>query len=491
MGINGINNADRTTAPRVGHVRSKSAINRLKMYSQKAIRNRGGEILGGQYMSRTPTAGKVARVQPNRRWFGNTRTITQKHMDTFREEITANVNDPYTVILKQKGVPMGLLVDAKRTASMNLLTADSYKSTFGKKSTRKKPTMKGSSTLEDLLRNVHSHQESYDEVKDSNQVVDPCAVTNRTHLDPLFSKGQSKRIWGELYKVIDSADVLIQVLDARDPIGTRSKHVEAYLKKNAPHKHLIFVLNKCDLVPTWVSSRWVRVLSEEKPTMAFHASITNSFGKGALIQLLRQFSALHKDRQQISVGFIGYPSVGKSSIINTLRKKAVCKVSPVPGETKVWQYITLFKRVFLIDCPGVVPADTGDDETAVLLKGVVRVENLEDPLPHIQTVLDRVQLKHIRDIYGIDKWIDSVDFIAQLARARGKLLKLGEPDYKCVSKMVLNDWQRGKLPWFEQPPANPDASTAVDDTDVVVPQLTTELDVVQDWIDSDKQDPIE
>lgn len=49
--------------------------------------------------------------------------------------------------------------------------------------------------------------------------------------------------------MIDSADVLAQVLDARDPMGTRSKTVESYLKKEKPHKQLIFILNKCDLLP--------------------------------------------------------------------------------------------------------------------------------------------------------------------------------------------------------------------------------------------------
>lgn len=55
--------------------------------------------------------------------------------------------------------------------------------------------------------------------------------------------------------MVDSSDVLIHVLDARDPQGTRCPQVEKYLKKEAPHKHLIFVLNKCDLVPTWVTVR--------------------------------------------------------------------------------------------------------------------------------------------------------------------------------------------------------------------------------------------
>ena len=39
--------------------------------------------------------------------------------------------------------------------------------------------------------------------------------------------------------------------------------IEEYLRKEKTHKHLIFVLNKVDLVPTWVTQRWVAVLSQE------------------------------------------------------------------------------------------------------------------------------------------------------------------------------------------------------------------------------------
>jgi nuclear GTP-binding protein len=79
----------------------------------------------------------------------------------------------------------------------------------------------------------------------------------------------------------------------------------------------------------------VKHLSKEYPTLAFHASINHSFGKGSLITLLRQFGKLHADKKQISVGFVGYPNTGKSSIINTLKNGKVCNVAPVPGETKV------------------------------------------------------------------------------------------------------------------------------------------------------------
>lgn len=57
-----------------------------------------------------------------------------------------------------------------------------------------------------------------------------------------------------LMLICDSAsDVIIHVLDARDPLGTRCRSVEKYLREEAPHKHLIFVLNKTDLVPTSVA----------------------------------------------------------------------------------------------------------------------------------------------------------------------------------------------------------------------------------------------
>ena len=55
-------------------------------------------------------------------------------------------------------------------------------------------------------------------------------------------------------------------------------------------------------------------------------------------------------------------------------------MAPIPGETKVWQYITLMKRIFLIDCPGVVYNKTDDSQTDAVLKGVLRVENLVGPV---------------------------------------------------------------------------------------------------------------
>jgi nuclear GTP-binding protein len=171
-----------------------------------------------------------------------------------------------------------------------------------------------------------------------------------------------------------------------------------------------------------------------------------------LINLLRQFSALHSDRKQISVGFIGYPNVGKSSIINTLRKKKVCNVAPIPGETKVWQYITLMKKIFLIDCPGIVPPSAKDSETDILFRGVVRVEHVSNPEQFIPAMLERCKQQHLERTYEISGWTSAGEFLEMIARKHGRLLKGGEPDETGVAKLVLNDFNRGKIPWFVPPP---------------------------------------
>uniref|UniRef100_G1PW68 Nucleolar GTP-binding protein 2 n=1 Tax=Myotis lucifugus TaxID=59463 RepID=G1PW68_MYOLU len=444
-------NPDRVQGAGGQNMRDRATIRRLNMYRQKERRNNRGKVIKPLQYQSSVASGTVARVEPNIKWFGNTRVIKQSSLQKFQEEMDTVMKDPYKVVMKQSKLPMSLLHDRIRphNSKVHILDTESFETTFGPKSQRKRPNLLASD-MQSLVENAEMSTGSYDQGKDRDLVTEDTGVRNEAQ-EEIYKKGQSKRIWGELYKVIDSSDVVVQVLDARDPMGTRSPHIETYLKKEKPWKHLIFVLNKCDLVPTWATKRWVAVLSQDYPTLAFHASLTNPFGKGAFIQLLRQFGKLHTDKKQISVGFIGYPNVGKSSVINTLRSKKVCNVAPIAGETKVWQYITLMRRIFLIDCPGVVyPSE--DSETDIVLKGVVQVEKIKAPEDHIGAVLERAKPEYISKTYKIDSWENAEDFLEKLAFRTGKLLKGGEPDLQTVGKMVLNDWQRGRIPFFVKPP---------------------------------------
>ncbi|ETE60039.1 Nucleolar GTP-binding protein 2 [Ophiophagus hannah] len=351
-------------------MRDRATIRRLNMYRQRERRNNYGKLVRPLEFQSTVAPGTIARVEPNIKWFGNTRVIKQSCLQRFQEEMKTVMKDPYRVVMKQSKLPLSLLHDRIKphNSKVHILDTETFGTTFGPKSQRKRPNLLASD-MQSLMENAVAEASNYSQDKDRDLVTEETGVRVEVQ-EEIYKKGQSKRIWGELYKVIDSSDVIVQVLDARDPMGTRSPHVEAYLKKEKPWKHLIFVLNKCDLVPTWVT---------------------------------------------------------------------------------VWQYITLMRRIFLIDCPGVV-YPSGDSETDIVLKGVVQVEKIKSPEDHIATVLDRAKPEYIRKTYKIESWENAEDFLKKLALQTGKLLKGGEPDLHTVSRMVLNDWQRGRIPFFVKPP---------------------------------------
>lgn len=506
------------TAPKRGG-RTADTIARLKMYNNgKAIRNKEGTIVGGQFMMSdragdSKITAATGRIQPDRRWFGNTRVINPTDLDTFRQKMNEEASDPYSIVLKRKKLPMGLLNDAmiaNQNGSLNagLLLNEPFHKTFGKSSSRKRVKLdqyfldretmlkqeeekrkrrKNKSVMEEseanpvatqfsednpsagysaLLSAAQNSSKLYQEVNTSEGIVPWGRDSNLEKTsgegvdwriekkDDLFNKGQSRRIWGEFYKVIDCSDVIIHVIDARNVPGTRCTMIENHVRDKAKHKHLIFVLNKIDLVPNWVAKRWIGVLSAARPTVAFHASMTHAFGKGALINLLRQFGKLHDDKKMISVGVIGYPNVGKSSVINTLISKKSCKVAPIPGETKIWQYISLFRNISLIDCPGVVVNTAEDTEQDSVLKGVVRAERLENPEDFIPSILKEVRSEHIAAQYKLpkDSWKDHLDLLEKMALRAGRLMKGGEPCLRSSAITMINDFQRGKLPHFVAPP---------------------------------------
>jgi nuclear GTP-binding protein len=104
-----------------------------------------------------------------------------------------------------------------------------------------------------MMEVVEVAHDRYDVTKDADIHKHDMIDSKDEARHAIFDKGLSRRIWEELYKVIDSSDVVIYVLDARNPEGTRTHSLEEHIKKNCPAKHFVFVMNKCDLVPTSVT----------------------------------------------------------------------------------------------------------------------------------------------------------------------------------------------------------------------------------------------
>lgn len=273
-----------------GGYRNAKKLKTLNMLKDgKAQRNAEGKITkAASYQSREIPK---ARVEPNRKWFGNTRVISQDALDSFRQAVAERAADPYQVLLKTNKLPMSLIRDAENTkngvkqhqAKIAVESAP-FADTFGPKSQRKRVKLNASSVNDLADESVKMHDNYLEKLEENKLLSGKTAEEMQeqeeggeltTAREPIFSKGQSKRIWNELYKVIDSSDVVIHVLDARDPEGTRCRSVEKYIREEAPHKHLIFVLNKCDLVPTSIAVslpvfRLVQTSIPTNPLTPFH-----------------------------------------------------------------------------------------------------------------------------------------------------------------------------------------------------------------------------
>ena len=427
-------------SPTANHYRSAKSAKRIHILrGSKPQRDSTGKIIKAAAFQNSSIPN--TRIEPNRKWFQSTRVISQSNLDAFRKAI-AKSSHPYHVLLKSNKLPLSLLKEPSCKAKIHTSTP-TLADVFGPKAQRKRVKIEVEG-VEDLARSSEKTTVDYVEKNKSHEDGDAAPVAS----NPIFSKGQSKRIWNELYKVIDSSDVILFILDARDPLGTRCPSIERYLSEEAPHKHVVFILNKVDLIPTSTAACWVRSLSSERPTLAMHSSRTNPFGKGSLIALLRQFASLHSDKRQISVGLVGYPNTGKSSVANSLRGKKVASVAPLAGETQVLQWLSLTRKISLVDCPGVVPPDLQRTPEDLLLRGAVRVENAKDPEQYIPAVLARVEQRHLERTYDVSGWTSHLEFLEMLARKNGRLLQQGQPDVNGVARIVLNDFIRGKIPWF-------------------------------------------
>jgi nuclear GTP-binding protein len=313
-----------------------------------------------------------------------------------------------------------------------------------------------------------------------------------------------KRHWyfRELKKVVDMADVIIEVLDARDPLGCRCPEMEKMaLEKFNPDgsmaKRIILVINKIDLVPQDVVGKWVKYFQREYPTLAFKSStqhqkghltqtagsvedaseeklgMSGCVGGQALVGLLKNYSrAVGMTKKSITVGVVGFPNVGKSSIINSLKRSRAVQVGSTPGLTKTVQSVKLDKTISLVDSPGVL-FSSGDDTTLVL-RNCLRVEQLEDPVAAVNTILEKVHHNKLMELYRIPRFLTTEDFLGLIANKYGKLTKGGVPNLILAARQVLEDWNNNKIPFYTIPPQIQDVTGSV-----VLSKWSEEFNVAQ------------
>jgi nuclear GTP-binding protein len=164
-------------------------------------------------------------------------------------------------------------------------------------------------------------------------------------------------------------------------------------------------------------------------------------------------------KTSLSVGVIGYPNVGKSSIINSLKRQRAVTVGATPGVTKTLQRVKLDKQISLIDSPGVLFSIGKDDEDLVL-RNVLKAEQLTDPVGVAYKIVAKCPQEQLCQAFKIASYSNAEEFLQLVAVKRGKIKKGGIPDTTLAAKSVILDWNSGKIPFHATPPTVQDIQTS-------------------------------
>lgn len=254
---------------------------------------------------------------------------------------------------------------------------------------------------------------------------------------------KQRKAWKVVREVIDEADVVVEVVDARDPIGTRNRKLERLIQEEG--KPLLIVMNKADLVP----KEWAEQYKRKSEIPVVFISARERKGTGILRRELKKLAKpLLGEKEKVKVALIGYPNVGKSTIINTLKGKRAVGTAPIPGYTKGKQLIRLSKRLWLLDSPGVVPIDDFDE---LVIKGGFPADKIEEPVKPALKLISRIletRKKAITEKFGIKEFESEEEILRQIGEKRGLIKAGGEVDLEETARWLLREWQTGRFTLF-------------------------------------------
>ena len=339
---------------------------------------------------------------------------------------------------------------------------------------------------------------------------------------------KSRKQFDKVFKsVVDIADVVLYVLDARDPESTRSKKIEEAILQSQG-KRLILLLNKVDLVPDEVVKQWLDFLGSSFPTIpikgssgavtgkTFNKKLTQNATAGNLLLALKAYAQKSNLHRSIVVGVIGYPNVGKSSIINALtsqrgKNNTACPVGNQAGITRTLREIKIDNKLKIIDSPGIVfPENTKrgnsakskkDYEAKLAVLSAIPEKQIEDPIYAVGFLLkklsqDTTMAENFKQFYKIPAVasINLDDFtrkvLIHIARNQGRLGRGGVANLHAAACIVLKDWRDGKFQGWTLPKSSKGQAASAEGDEahgvnggrgVIPPAKVEQTTVVKEW----------
>lgn len=265
---------------------------------------------------------------------------------------------------------------------------------------------------------------------------------------------KAKRQMQEDIKLID---LVIELVDARIPLGSRNPHIDE-LGKN---KARLILMNKADLADDAVSREWAAFFKEK----GCHVVMLDARSKAAMKQVTAVVleacrEKIERDRKRgiknrpVRAMVVGIPNVGKSTFINSYAGRACAKTGNKPGVTKGKQWIRLNKNVELLDTPGILWPKFEDQTVGLHLAliGAIKDEilNIDELSLALIGELTRYYPGVLASRYGtaeqpLDEGAEPVDILRQIAENRKCISRGNELDYSKAAVLLLEEFRSGRL----------------------------------------------
>ena len=295
-------------------------------------------------------------------------------------------------------------------------------------------------------------------------------------------------VWKQLWLTVEKGQILFQIVDGRNPLYYRCPDLEKYIKEIDTNKEIILIINKADLMNEKLRQNWSEYFKENNIKYIFFSAINEIekmekneggennilkeekidqadyriFTRNDLIQYIKEIGEkipkinTNNNNNALMVGFIGYPNVGKSSIINVLMKTKKAAVANIPGRTKHYQ--TLFlpsepnlnilpKSICLVDCPGLIFPSFTSSKADMLVNGIYPIDTISEIYNPIQIIINLIPSKILSNFYKVNlpDIYSAKQFLQIIAKKRGFYTGNGLPEEAKTAKLVLRDYTSGKL----------------------------------------------
>ncbi|MEM7627679.1 MAG: ribosome biogenesis GTPase YlqF [Planctomycetota bacterium] len=268
----------------------------------------------------------------------------------------------------------------------------------------------------------------------------------------------------QLAERMPATDVVVELLDARLP-GASSNPLLDELRRGVPGKGpdgragdlpCVTLLTKSDLADPAVTTLWRDHFHTHRQVKTLSVDLTQKADTKNLPKLIRRLAPKRVEKNKPArVLIVGIPNVGKSTLVNALRGKAVARTGNEPAVTKGPQEIKLTGGIVLTDTPGILWPKFDDEAVGLTLaiSGAIKDTAVDDDTlgPVAAAYLLRHYPDRLRDRYKFEELPEAgrndaaATLLGSIGRKRGCLVAGGEVDFTKACQLLLRELRTGKL----------------------------------------------